>query len=1516
MTGVAIGTAKLTARVLAPELGAGVTISQDVRVRYQRIRITSPVVQDSIQGLGTAQNRTATVFGVNSANANVAPVALDSLKSRDTTVFRVSGTTISARRNGTAQLVAFFDGFRDSVAVRVRQVAGRITFPTTDYTARHLNFNLTVPLTVRDVTDSLIPTPTLTWRTKDTTRATVGAATGVLRVKLNTTDTVWARMDTVERAQRIAVAQVAASMTKVPGADARSDTVAKNVTVVPTVTVLDSGLTPIVGASVVFRAGLGTNATVQDTLQVTDVNGRARPTNWKLGDFVGTNNNTLTATSGAAATTFTVTAIAGQPKKLGFLVQPTSATLSASIAPAIQVQVQDSLGNVVTTATNTVTLSLSNNPSAATLGGTLAVAAVNGIATFSNISLNLFGSGYTLQASSGALAPVISNGIDIYGVKTKLAFTTQPSTTTAGATMPTVRVTIQDAANNRVATATDSVTIAIGTNPATGTLSGTLKVAAVAGVATFSNLSINNAATGYTLSTTATGLTTAASTAFNVAAVGPASKLVFVSQPSNVVSGVAISPSFAVQVQDAGGALVTSSVQQVTLSIDPTTNPTGLATVSGTPTVTAVGGIATFSNVIVNRAGTGYRLIATATGTTLTTSTSSTFNVTAGTANRLGFSQQPTHTVAAATMSPTVVVEVQDANGNRVTTGSSVAVSLALSTCTATLTGGGTANTTNGIATYSGLSVGTAVTGCTLTATASAAGLIQSVSTAFNSVAAGGAVKLKFTTQPASATAGIALNAGTVAFQDANNANATISVSTLITISVASGPTTTINAGSTSQSTTTSVAFSSVTFNTAGTYQLVASATGYRPDTSAAFVISPAAAARTNVIVQPVNTVAGVPFTAVIQAAVQDQFNNTVTTATNVISMAAFSQALNLTLQNGTNTMTATAVNGVATFSGLAVRKAGTAVILCTSATALSGFCSSTSFNVAAAPLSTLGFTVQPAAVTAGTAFSSSIQVSGQDSVGNTITDFTSPVTLNVTGGTTGAALSGTRTQNPVAGIATFPGLSVDRAGTGYQLIASASGVSTGTSGTFTVNAGAAAKLTWTTQPAATTFLNAPLSANASAPAVVSIQDALGNPVTSASASVTFTLTSGPTLSFKSGGSSVTSVTTGTSSGMVNLTSPGFQMGTVGTGYLMQAFATGLTSATSTVFAVSAFDVKSSLAFAQNPTNVLMNTAIAPAVTVQTLDQWGNIVTNVTSPVTLTIGTDANPTTILTGGGATTPASGVATFGSLSLNKAGAGYRLAAGAAGVTTAQSSTFTVTDPCATLTTHTLGTTSNGSLASGDCITTSNERDKFSLTTTVPTTFFSATVAASFNPTLQSFVWPTGASLITAATTTSVTHYVLAKAGAWQFDITKATGQPLGTYSFSTVVNPPQPAGCHTLLVTQGISATQTLSTSCTATHDAASTANPSVTVSAREYYIFQPAGTAITVKMNAGTMVDPFLEAFEANGGAFIAFNDDISTGVFNSQLTIPGSSGGRYVLIRASHHSTGTGSGTFTLIVDP
>ncbi|SRR6266566_10107533 len=100
---------------------------------------------------------------------------------------------------------------------------------------------------------------------------------------------------------------------------------------------------------------------------------------------------------------------------------------------------------------------------------------------------------------------------------THLVFTVQPSNTTAGLVInPAVVVVAQNASGNADTTYTNSVTVALGANPGGSTLSGTVTVPSARGVATFRNLSLNNAGTGYTLTAAAPLLTSATSAAFNI----------------------------------------------------------------------------------------------------------------------------------------------------------------------------------------------------------------------------------------------------------------------------------------------------------------------------------------------------------------------------------------------------------------------------------------------------------------------------------------------------------------------------------------------------------------------------------------------------------------------------------------------------------------------------------------------------------------------------------------------------------------------------------------------------------------------------------------------------------------------------------------------------------------------------------------------------------------------------------------------------------------------------------------
>src|SRR5207302_1675527 len=151
-----------------------------------------------------------------------------------------------------------------------------------------------------------------------------------------------------------------------------------------------------------------------------------------------------------------------------------------------------------------------------TLSGTKTVAAVAGVATFSGLSIDKAGTGYTLTATGAGSTTSTAFNITA-GTAKQLVVNVPRGTTTCGAALPTaVQVTAKDASGNTATGFTGNLHSAPGRRPCDLTLSGTKTVAAVAGVATFSGLSIDKAGTGYTLS--ATGAGSATSTAFNITA--------------------------------------------------------------------------------------------------------------------------------------------------------------------------------------------------------------------------------------------------------------------------------------------------------------------------------------------------------------------------------------------------------------------------------------------------------------------------------------------------------------------------------------------------------------------------------------------------------------------------------------------------------------------------------------------------------------------------------------------------------------------------------------------------------------------------------------------------------------------------------------------------------------------------------------------------------------------------------------------------------------------------------------
>jgi uncharacterized repeat protein (TIGR01451 family) len=87
--------------------------------------------------------------------------------------------------------------------------------------------------------------------------------------------------------------------------------------------------------------------------------------------------------------------------------QPHDAVVGQSIGPVV-VAVVDANGNTVPDSDQLVTLSIDSGPNGAVLGGQTTVQAVNGVATFTDLTLNVAGT-YTLKATGGKLDPDFSN---------------------------------------------------------------------------------------------------------------------------------------------------------------------------------------------------------------------------------------------------------------------------------------------------------------------------------------------------------------------------------------------------------------------------------------------------------------------------------------------------------------------------------------------------------------------------------------------------------------------------------------------------------------------------------------------------------------------------------------------------------------------------------------------------------------------------------------------------------------------------------------------------------------------------------------------------------------------------------------------------------------------------------------------------------------------------------------------------------------------------------------------------
>jgi uncharacterized repeat protein (TIGR03803 family) len=198
------------------------------------------------------------------------------------------------------------------------------------------------------------------------------------------------------------------------------------------------------------------------------------------------------------------TSVAYTPQHASQLVVTTrpSSPVEAGSSFAVVITAEDGQGNTDADFNGEVTFSLTTNSNGAVSTQTVTVQAVDGVATFNNLTAEVAGA-YSLALSDRADG-LVGDDTDSLTITpaaaSRLVFSTQPVGTTVGTVLSPTVVSIEDPYGNVETGDTSVVSIAINSGPVGGafTPTSTVTVNAVNGVATFGNLAVDTPGT-YTL---------------------------------------------------------------------------------------------------------------------------------------------------------------------------------------------------------------------------------------------------------------------------------------------------------------------------------------------------------------------------------------------------------------------------------------------------------------------------------------------------------------------------------------------------------------------------------------------------------------------------------------------------------------------------------------------------------------------------------------------------------------------------------------------------------------------------------------------------------------------------------------------------------------------------------------------------------------------------------------------------------------------------------------------------------
>lgn len=665
----------------------------------------------------------------------------------------------------------------------------------------------------------------------------------------------------------------------------------------------------------------------------------------------------------------------------------------------------------------------------------------------------------------------------------RLAFASQPADAIAGTLFtPSVRVSVLDAFGNLVTDGIPSVTLQLQGGTPGALLAGGEALPAAAGVAEFVALSTGTAGTGYRLVAASPGLLAASSDAFDVGAAEPdAATSSAVAEPSTLPAGA--SAALVATVRDSFG----NPIPGVTITLvasgagNAITQPGSVTDAAGVAVGALSSAVAESKTVTVQAAG-------------LPLSTRPVVTFTAGFADaaRSSAAASPTAIVADGVATSTVTVTLRDAHDNPIA-GQPVTLSSSRGLADL-LSGWWEATDSQGRAVFAIRSelAGTS----TLTAAVQTGASATSLST-----------QVEFLAGPVSATRStVVATPATVGADGASPATVTVTLldaqgnpvsgkevsltSDRGADDVITPATATSGASGTAIFTAVSERFGTATFTATDTTDGLALAQA----APVAFLgtVSPS---RSTVVAASPTVLANGSASTAITVRIADAFGNPVqgvevALASDRGPIDAVSPPSATTDAVGQVTFTVASPRfGPATFTAIA-SDYGVTVL----PTASVGF------------LAYLQFATQPSeAVEAGTSFEPPVAVAARDAEGNTDAASSSDVVMALGTTTSGAALHGTLTASPSEGVATFGDLYLDKAWSGYTLVAStaAPGIPPVTSTPFTVAPGSPAALAFAVQPSST-------GAGPSAPIQIALLDPFGNTTTATGPAVTLALGSDP----------------------------------------------------------------------------------------------------------------------------------------------------------------------------------------------------------------------------------------------------------------------------------------------------------------------------------------------------------------------------------------------------------------------